>query len=166
MADDQWSPFLLGVVVGVLLGAVLAGAAGAWFLPADRSVDASSSMQTATGCSASPRAGGWVGVVPATDEAIVVFNYTVVHDAPAIDVHSELSEPVDGEYVFAISTTPAPDSGKGEPPEDCQPRTTLDAGVTLPRGFDALEVVLDGRSVTTVESGDASFRAVNGSAVG
>lgn len=168
MPDDRLPTVLLGALVGVLVGALLVAGAGAWILPTDRVASPSSSMATATGCRPNPTAGGWVGHVVVGDHAVVVFNDTLVHDAPALDVRATLSDAGNGRYVYAITTSPATDGKEGQPPGDCRPRTTVDASVTLPSWFDALTITVDGRPVASVSSTDAtpSFRAVEGSPIG
>ena len=161
MGNDRLSAVLLGVAVGLLVGAAVVAVAAGWFIPAERTQSPTGSMTTATGCRPNPTAGGWVGYVPVGDRAVVVFNYTLVHDVPEIEVRADLANPAGGRHVYAIETTPVTDGRKGPPPEDCQPRTTLEAAVTLPRAFGTLEVTLDGRTVATVASGEGpDFRPV------
>jgi len=170
MPDERLPTFLIGALVGVLLGAVLVAGAGAWLFPTENVASPSGSMTTATGCRANASESGWVGHVVVGDHAVVVFNYTLVHDATDLDVRSSVPERVaEGRYVYAITTSPVTDGRKGAPPAGCQPRTTIDAAVTLPRDFGTLSMTLDGRTVVTVRSEPATgpaFRVVNGSSVG
>lgn len=164
LPDDRFHAFLLGALVGVLVGGLVVAAAAGWLLPAERTTSPTASMTTATGCHEDPTEGGWIGNVPVEDRAVVVFNYTLLHDVVDLDVRGDLRNPADGEYVYAISTAPATDSRKGEPSSDCQPRTRIEASVGLPREFDAFSVTIDGRTVATVEGGSGpAFRPLNGS---
>lgn len=161
MGHDRVPEVLLGVVAGFLLCAVLLAATGVVAPPTQRISSPSHSMATATGCDQAPTEGGWVGSVPLTDHAVVAFNYTVVHDTAGLDVRADLDEPRPNAFVLAVTTERIEDGAKGSPPEGCQPSTTIDATVALPRGFESLAIVVDGRTVTTVEStGDRtpSFR--------
>ena len=163
MPDERSSTFLLGLLVGVLVGGLLVAGAGAWLVPAEQTASPAASMTTATGCVADPAEGGWIGQVTTGDDAVVVFNYTLVHDDAEIEVSGDLQNPAEGRHVFAITTAPVADSQKGTPPADCQPRTTIQAAVTLPSEFGALEIVIDGDVVATVEStpdAGPSFRPV------
>ena len=164
MPDERLPTFLLGVLVGVLVGGLVVAAASAWLVPAERTTSPAASTSTATGCVADPTEGGWVGRVTTGDDAVVAFDYTLVHDEPEIDVSGDLQNPAEGRHVFAITTAPVTDSRKGTPPADCQPRTTIQVAVTLPREFGALDFAIDGDVVATVESApDAgpSFRPVD-----
>ena len=163
MPDERSPTFLLGLLVGVLVGGLLVAGAGAWLVPVERTASPAASMTTATGCTPDPTEGGWVGKVTTGDDAVVVFNYTLVHDDAEIEVSGDLQNPAEGRHVFAITTAPVTDGQKGTPPADCHPRTTIQAAVTLPPEFDALEITIDGDLVATVESApDAgpSFRPV------
>lgn len=152
------------LVAGVVIGLVVGSAGSSLFgTPADAS-DASipsESLVTATGtnCSATVDAGGWVGQQPIHDVMAVSFNYTIVHDATAIDVNASLEPSANGDYFLRIETSPDRDASakKGSAPEGCQPRTTIDASVTVPRDYDTITVVIDGEQVTTIENTDSSF---------
>ena len=168
MADDRRRTLLVGALVGAVVGLVVGGAvvagAGAWLLPGDRSVSPTASMTTATGCVADPTEGGWVGRVTVEERVVVVFNYTLVHDAAELDVRGDLESPTDRRHEFAITTAPVTDGGKGTPPSDCRPRTEIEASVSLPREFGTLTVTVDGRPIARVTSGPSagpSFRRIS-----
>jgi len=164
MPDERLPTFLLGALVGVLVGGLVVAGAGAWLVPTERTASPAASMTTATGCASDPATGGWVGQVTTAEDAVVVFNYTLVHDAAEIDVRGDLQNPAEGRHVFAITTAPVTDGEKGSPPDDCQPRTTIQAGVTLPRESGTLAIAIDGDVVATVESDPGagpSFRPVD-----
>lgn len=166
LPEERFHAFLLGAAVGVLVGGLVVAVAAGWLVPADRTTSPTASMTTATGCHEDPSEDGWVGHVPVEDRAIVVFNYTLLHDAADVEVQGDLQNPAEGEYVYAITTAPATDSPKGSPPEECQPRTLIEVGVSLPREFGTLSITVDGRTLATVESGPGAspaFRPIDGS---
>ncbi|WP_423745834.1 hypothetical protein V5735_07740 (plasmid) [Haladaptatus sp. SPP-AMP-3] len=160
----------LGLVVGLVLGSAgsslfsfPANARNGVEIPSESLVTA-----TGTGCSATVDTGGWVGQQPIHDVVAVSFNDTIAHEATAIDVNATLDSGADGDYFLRIDTSPdhAASAKKGSP-DDCQPRTTIDAAVTVPRDYDTITVVIDGETVTTVENDGSSFaryRPVNGTA--
>ena len=155
---------LVGAVVGLVVGGAAVAGAGAWFLPADRGVSPTASMTTATGCVADATEGGWVGRVTVDERVVVVFNYTLVHDAAELEVRGDLQNPTDRRHEFVITTAPVTDGEKGTPPSDCRPRTEVEASVTLPREFGTLTVTIDGRPVARVASGPSagpSFRRIS-----
>ena len=171
MADDRRRTLLVGVLVGAVVGLVIGGAAvagaGAWLLPADRTASPAASMTTATGCVADPTEGGWVGRVTVDERVVVVFNYTLAHDATELEVRGDLQSSTDRRHEFALSTAPVTDGEKGTPPSDCRPRTEVEASVTLPREFGTLTVTVDGRPAARVTSGPSAgpaFRPIPPSA--
>ncbi|GKZ13952.1 hypothetical protein [Haladaptatus sp. T7] len=161
----------LGLVVGLVVGSAgsslfesPAGARNGVEIPSESLVTA-----TGTGCSATVDTGGWVGQQPIHDVMAVSFNDTIAHEATVIDVNATLESGADGDYFLRIETSPDPATSakKGSPPDDCQPQTTIDAAVTVPRDYDTITVVIDGETVTTVENDGSSFaryRPVNGTA--
>jgi hypothetical protein len=114
-------------------------------------------MTTATGCADAEDPRAWVGHVPDADyRAVYLTNYTFVHDEPDIEVRAELTESDPGEWVLAVTTTPG--DGDKEIPEDCQPRTRLDASVALPTDAESLRITLDGEPIAEVETTANSTR--------
>lgn len=150
--DDTRQVFVLGAVLGLLVG----GAVGYALVPTERVSSPSYGMSTATGCATDPETGGWIGRVPASETETIVLNLTFTHDVADVDVRGNLSESAPGRYRFAVLVTPG-EGGKGEPPEDCTPRTTLDASVSLPNDYRSLAVLFDGTVVTEVGNRERSF---------
>ena len=158
--DDSRQFLLLGLVVGVLVGA----AAGFYLAPTERVASPSYGMSTGTGCATDPATGGWVGQIPAGETRTIAFNLTFTHDAADVDVRGNLTESGPGTYRFAVLVTPG-DGEKGEPPEGCTPRTTLDASISLPSDYRTLTFVLGDDVVTRVENPEhsfATFRTLSG----
>lgn len=140
--------FVSGLVLGVVL-AVLLFQVGT--PPLSGTSVPSHGMTTATGCADTDDPRAWVGQVPNADyRAVYLTNYTFVHDEADVDVRAELNESAPGEWVLALTTTPA-DSDK-DVPEDCQPRTRLDTSVALPTDAESLRITLDGDPVAEVET--------------
>lgn len=147
MASRLWT-VLPSVFAGVLIGAVLMQALAP---PVSGTSVPSHSFSTATGCADADDPHGWVGQVPEGDHrSVYLMNYTFTHDAPDIELQSELAEDAPGAWTLALTTT-AGDSGK-EVPDDCQPRTVLDVAVALPTAAESLTVTLDGDHVTVVDT--------------
>ncbi|WP_336136408.1 hypothetical protein [Natronomonas amylolytica] len=141
-------PFISGLVLGVVVGALLMQAMTP---PLSGTSVPSHGLTTATGCADAEEPRAWVGHVPDADyRAVYLTNYTFVHDEPDIEIRAELTESDPGAWVLAVTTTPA--DGDKEIPEDCQPRTRLDASVALPTDAESLRITLDGEPVTEVET--------------
>lgn len=157
--------FVLGVLVGVVVGVGIP-------TPGAASTPVSTptlSTASATGCvEGGVEAGGWVGQMPAGGNArTVAVNYTVPHDAADVNVSGSLTrQGQTGDYVLALTTTPVADSAKGDPPENCQPRTKMEAVAALPNDFETLTVVVNDETVTEVRNSEssASFRVLNATA--
>lgn len=149
MVSRLWTivPALLaGVLVGAILVSLMAPPLTGTSVP-------SHGVSTATGCEKADDPRAWVAVVPEGDhQAVYLQNYSVVHDDPAVDVRSELTESGDGtdEWVLALTTRPA-DTEKVVP-DGCQPRTLVDAAVAVPPTAQSLTVTLDGEQVAVVET--------------
>lgn len=167
MPSERTGALVIGALVGLLVGGLAVGAVAGWVRPPASADSPSYSMTTATGCAEAPTAGGWIGRVETADRAVVVLNYTIVHDAAEVEVSADLDTPAPGEYVLAIESTPVTDSAKGAPPAGCEPRTKVEASLGLPRGFDRLRVILDGRPIATLDGETGpSFRRLSDSAAG
>ncbi|WP_231184458.1 hypothetical protein [Haladaptatus sp. DYF46] len=161
------------LVIGVGLSLVVGSAGPSLFGLSANATDGvglpSESLVTATGtgCSAAVDTGGWVGQQPVHDVMAVSFNDTFAHETTAINVNASLEPSANGDYFLRIETSPdrAASAKKGPAPEDCLPRTTIDASMTVPRDYDTITVVADGERVTTIENTDSSFaryRSLNG----
>jgi hypothetical protein len=157
------------VVIGLVVGSGGSSLVGLSTNTMDGGEIPSESLVTATGsgCSATVDAGGWVGQQPIHDVMAVSFNYTVAHETTAIDVNASLEPSPNGDYFLRIETSPDREvsAKKGSAPEDCQPRTTIDAAMTVPRDYDTITVVVDGERVAAIENTDSSFaryRSLNG----
>lgn len=149
---------VVGVVIGLVIGSAgpsLFGLAGAGASTPTESL----SFSSGTGCGPAPQSTGWVGQQPIHDVMAVSFNYTVAHETTAVDVNASLDPSANGDYFLRIETSPdrAASAKKGPAPEGCQPRTTIDASMTVPRDYDTITVVVDGERVTTIENTDSSF---------
>lgn len=143
---------VVGVVIGLVVGGILGGAA----VPTDRVSSPSLVTAAGTGCVDDPDTGGWIGQVPGGERRTVVLNLTFTHDVADVDVRGNLTERGADGYHLAVLVTPG-DGGKEAPPGDCQPRTTLDATVSLPAEAGSLTVVLDETMVTRVDPPEGSF---------
>lgn len=140
--------FVAGLVLGVVL-AVLLFQVGT--PPLSGTSVPSHGLTTGTGCADAEDPRAWVGHVPDADyRAVYLTNYSFVHDEPDIEVRAELTEPEPSEWVLAVTTTSS--DGDKEIPEDCQPRTRLDASVALPTDAESLRITLDGDPVVEVET--------------
>lgn len=141
-------PLLVGLVVGLLLGLLLMQAMTS---PLIGTSVPSHGLTTATGCADADDPRAWVGQVPDADyRAVYLTNYTFLHDEPDVEVRADLTESEPGAWVLAVTTTPE-DSGR-DVPEDCQPRTRLDASVALPTDADSLRITLDGEPIVDVQT--------------
>ena len=160
--DDSRQLFVLGLLLGLLVG----GATGVTLLaPAERTTSPSFSTASVTGCVPDAASAAWIGQVPTDEGQLVAFNATVLHDTPDLDLRANLSEPSPGRFQFALVPTRGDSERKGDPPADCQPRTTLDATISLPADYEMLTIVLGESVVTRVENPDtsvATFRTLPG----
>jgi hypothetical protein len=137
---------LLGLLLGALLGVLLAGT---FATPISGTSVPSHGFSTATGC-AGDEPPAWVGTTPDGDHrSVYLGNYSFTHDSPGVDVRSTLTEGADGAWTLALATTPA--ETDRDVPDDCQPRTTVDASVALPTDADSLTITLDGERIAAVD---------------
>ena len=138
---------LLGLLLGALLGVLLAGV---FATPITGTSVPSHGFSTATGC-AGDEPPAWVGTTPEADhQSVYLGNYSFTHDSPGVDVRSSLTEGGDGAWTLALATTPA--ETDRDVPDDCRPRTTVDASVALPTDADSLTITLDGERIAVVET--------------
>lgn len=142
------------LVAGILIGAVVMQFA---MPPVTGTSVPSHGFSTATGCADADDPRGWVGLVPESDHrSVYLMNYSHLHDAPDIELRSNLTEREPDVWRLELTTSPV-DSGK-DVPEDCQPRTMIDASVALPTTAQSLTITLDGEQITVVETTAASPR--------
>lgn len=144
-------PLVIALLVGIGIGAGVAFV----LTPTEQSASPSYATQSGTGCSEGQPPSGWIGQLADDDERYVLVNVTFVHETAGLDLSYDLAEVSQGTYRFAITSTPT--TAKGEPPSDCQPRTTLQASISLPDDFDTLEITRDGDRITTVRNTGESF---------
>lgn len=146
--DSRTLPLFSGLVIGLVLGIMLMQVASP---PLTGTSVPSYGLTTATGCAEPDDPRAWVGQVPDADyRAVYLMNYSFIHDEAAVELRAELTEPEPDAWVLAVTTTPT-DTDKAVP-EDCQPRTSLDASVALPTSAESLQITLDSEPVVTVET--------------
>jgi hypothetical protein len=152
--DSRIPSLLSGLVLGLVLGVMLMQVVTP---PLTGTSVPSHGLTTATGCAEADEPRAWVGQVPNADyRGVYLMNYSFVHDNPDLEVRAELTESEPNAWILAVTTTPE-DSDK-EIPDDCQPRTRLDASVALPTSAESLRIVLDGEAVVTVDTTASSPR--------
>lgn len=142
------------VVVAFLVGALVGAGAVTVVFPAEQTVSPTSSYAAATGCLAPDERApaSWVVRVPSGDRTTFVFNRTFTHDPASVRVNASVETESEGDYVYRLTTEPDPDAAEKEVPEDCTPRTTLDAVVSVPSDYRTFTVVVDGRELVTIEN--------------
>lgn len=141
-------PLFSGLVLGLLLGVVLMQVVTP---PLTGTSVPSHGLTTATGCAEADEPRAWIGQVPDADHrAVYLTNYTFVHDDPDVELRAELTEVEPDAWVLAATTTPG--DGDKDVPEDCQPRTRLDASVALPTDAESLRITIDGEPIVDVET--------------
>lgn len=158
--DVRTRSLLSGLVIGVLVGAILMQFVTP---PISGTSVPSHGLTTATGCAepSDPRAS--IGHVPNSDyRAVYLMNYSFVHENPDIEVRAELTDSASNAWIFAITTSTAGDGR--DLPEDCQPRTILDASIALPTTAETLTITLDGDRIVIVETraNEPRFRYLDG----
>lgn len=147
-------PILLALVIGIAIGA-----AGVLFLtPMEETTSPTAATSTATGCSDEPLPQGWLAQIADEDARLVVLNVSIGHEAPGLDLTSSLDEVAEGTFRFAI--TSAPSTEKADPPTDCQPRTTVEAVISLPADYETLEIAIDDDPLATVKNTEESFPSI------
>ncbi|MDY7082938.1 MAG: hypothetical protein SXQ77_11185 [Halobacteria archaeon] len=161
--------FGAGFVVGVLV--VLVGVA--LVFPAEINESPTYTVTTATGCSPTNDSvtQGWIAQIPAGDSVGIAVNYTFIHSSAEVDVEAELTERSNRQYVLELESTPAEGEGerggeKPAPPQDCQPRTTVEVTTTLSRDYNSFSVFHNGTEITSVENnGETQLRNFDSSNV-
>jgi hypothetical protein len=152
--------FAVGLVAGLLVGAL---AVGTLATPVTGTATPSHSLTTATGCASPDEPRPWIGSVPDPDHrSVYLANYSYAHAAADVDVRANLSERAPGAWVLAVTTSPG-DAAK-TPPDDCQPRTTVDAAVALPTDAESLAITVDGERIAAVRTATTAprFRYLDG----
>ena len=152
-------------VVGLLIGGAAVAGVGTT-LPTDETRSPTASMTTSTGTvpENATLPASWIAQVPASDESMVVLNYTYTHEASSLDHRIAVGETAPGEYVVNVSATPV-DDGKADPPAGQVSRTHVEAVASLPSDYDAVTVRFDGRDLATLSNPGSSieFHPVNAS---
>lgn len=142
------------VVVAFLVGALVGAGAVAFVTPADRTVSPTSSYTAATGCLAPDERApaSWIVRVPGGDQTTFAFNRTFTHEPASVRLNASVESPSEGDYVYRLAVEPDPDADQKTVPDDCTPRTTLDAVVSVPSDYRTFSVVFDGRELVTIEN--------------
>lgn len=152
--ESRFWTIIPAVIAGVLIGAVMMQ-----FLtpPMSGTSVPSHGMATATGCLDADDPRGWIGVVPNADyRGVYVGNYSYVHDATDVEIRGELTESASNAWVFDITVTPG--DGEKEVPDDCQPRSMIDASIALPTAAESLTITIDGEPIAVVDTTTSAAR--------
>lgn len=100
---------------------------------------------------------GWVVVVPESDHrAVYLSNYGYVHDAPDVEILGELTESRPNAWEFAIAVTPRTSEKEG--PEECQPRSRINAAIALPTDAESPTITIDGDLIAVVDTTSSTPR--------
>lgn len=135
---------LAGVLIGVVLMQFLTPPVSGTSVP-------SHGLATSTGCLDADDPRGWTGVVPDADyRAVYLTNYSHVHNATDVEIRGELIESETDAWVFAITVTPV--ASEKEVPDDCQPRSMIDASIAVPTTTESLTITIDGETITVVDT--------------
>lgn len=147
MESRLWT-VLPAVIAGVLIGAVLMQFVTP---PVSGTSVPSHGMATATGCLDADDPRGWIGVVPDADyRAVYLMNYSYSHNATDVEIRGELTESATDAWVFAITVTPM--ASENVVPDDCQPRSIIDASVAVPTAAEFLTITIDGEPIAVVDT--------------
>ncbi|WP_411963671.1 hypothetical protein [Haloferax sp. YSMS24] len=148
-------------VVGVVLGGVVVASVS----PTETTVSPTSSITAGTGCLAADETApsSWVVRMPAGEQTSFAFNRTFTHETPSVRIDGSVETVADGEYVYRLTTSPDEDSEK-TPSDDCTPRTTMDAVVTIPSDYETFTVTFDGEEMVTFENDGSNpvYRTLEG----
>ncbi|KAB1194044.1 hypothetical protein GJR96_11585 [Haloferax sp. MBLA0076] len=155
------APALVAVfVVGVVLG----GATVAFVTPTEMAASPTSSISSGTGCLAADESSpaSWVGRTPAGEQTTFVFNRTFTHETPSVRIDGTIENPEDGVYIYRVTATPEEDDKP--PSDDCTPRTTMDAVVSIPSDHESFTVTFNGEEMVTLENEHSAplFRTLEG----
>ncbi|KAB1196057.1 MULTISPECIES: hypothetical protein [Haloferax] len=144
---------LTALVAVFVVGVVLGGASVAFVTPTETTTSPTSSISAATGCLAPDETApsSWVVRMPAGEQTTFAFNRTFTHETPSVRIDGTVETVADGEYVYRLTTGPDEDSQK-PPSDDCTPRTTMDAVVSIPSDYESLTIVFDGEEMVTIEN--------------
>lgn len=152
MASD--GSFAGGLAVGLLVGLLIGGVGGLALLgaPPTASIDPANppaTIQTATGCVPARNVGtGWTYQIASGETDTVTANVTVGHAADE-SVNGSFERIAPGEYAFRVETV---SGGKGGQAPDCPSGSTAQLSASLPTDWDAVRVVVDGETVSTIEN--------------
>lgn len=114
-------------------------------------------LSTATGCVDADDPRGWVGVVPDPDHrSVYLMNFSHVHNATDVEIRGELTESRPNSWQFAITVTPV--TSEKEVPEECQPRSVIDAAIALPTDAESLTITIDGEPIADIDTATRSPR--------
>ncbi len=155
--ESRISTVLPALIAGILIGALLMQFVAP---PISGTSVPSHTLSTATGCqdAADPR--GWVAVVPDSDHrSVYLSNYSYVHAAPNVQIRGELTESGPTTWDFAISVTP--ETSEKEVPEECQPRSVINAAIALPTEAESLTISIEGETIVAVDTTSSWPRVSN-----
>ena len=139
-----------GIVIGAVVMQILAPPITGTSVPSHR-------VATATGCLDADDPRGWIGVVREDDhQAVYLMNYSHVHDESDLEIRTNLTETEPNAWQLSLTVEPG-DEGK-DVPEDCQPRTTIDASVAVPTTAESLTITIDGETIAVVDTSARSPR--------
>ncbi|MCO8267362.1 hypothetical protein NKF06_12385 [Haloferax sp. AB510] len=156
---------MTALVAVFLVGLVLGGVGVTFVTPTETASSPTSSIAAATGClvDGETAPSSWAVRMPAGEQTSFAFNRTFTHDTPSVRIDGDVEMVADGEYVYHLTTSPDEDSEK-TPSEDCTPRTTMDAVVTIPSDYETFTVTFDGEAMVTIENDGSGplFRSLEG----
>ena len=139
-----------GVVIGAVVMQILAPPITGTSVP-------SHGVVTATGCVDADDPRGWIGTVPEDDhQAVYLMNYSHVHEESDVELRTNLTEAEPNAWKLSLTVEPG-DGGK-DVPEDCQPRTMIDASVAVPTTAASLTITIDGETIAVVDTSARSPR--------
>ena len=156
---------LTALVAVFLVGIVLGGVGVAFVTPTETTASPTSSITAATGCLGPDETApsSWVVRMPAGDQTSFAFNRTFTHETPSVRIDGDVEMVADGEYVYRLTTSPDEDSEK-TPSDDCTPRTTMDAVVSIPSDYETFTVTFDGEEMVTIDNDGSNpvYRTLEG----
>ncbi|WP_416841191.1 hypothetical protein [Haloferax sp. DFSO52] len=151
------------LVAVFLVGVVLGGAGVAFVTPTETTTSPTSSIAAAAGCLAPDETApsSWIVRVPAGDQTTFAFNRTFTHETTGVRIDGTVDTPESGVYVYRLTTTPEDEKPSSD---DCTPRTTMDAVVSIPSDYESFTVTVDGEEMVTIENDGSNplFRTIEG----